>query len=95
MNRGAIAVTIGILLGYVALMSIDPAYGLLYPRGGMVMLGISLALADAGIWVSGRVDLTARTRFQLAAAGWIWLIVQAGCLAYVYAQVDAGPPTPH
>lgn len=89
MKKLAGAVAIGILLGFLALTHVDPTYGLLRPRGGMVTLGISLVMANAAIWISGRSHLALNTRFQLAAAGWIWLLVQAGCLAYVYGQADA------
>ena len=78
-----------ILLGYAALMRIDTAWGLLYPRGGMIMLGISLAIANAAIWVACQSHRSLSARFQLAAAGWIWLVVQAGGTAYVYAHSGA------
>ncbi len=78
-----------VLLGYLALMRVDPMWGLLHPRGGMVMLAISLAIANIGIWLSAQSHFSLSMRFQLAAAGWIWLAVQGGGLAYVYSQSGA------
>lgn len=71
------------LLAYLALMRAHPAWGLLQPRGGLVMLGLSLAAAVGAIVVSTDADRPLNTRFQLAAAGWIWLGVQALALAYL------------
>lgn len=36
------------------------------------------------IWQSGNVQWSAAARFQLAVAGWIWILVQAGGQAYLY-----------
>lgn len=50
------------------------------------MPGISMALACAAIRMTGRSSRVREpsVRFQWAAAGWIWLVVQAGAIAYLY-----------
>lgn len=83
-----ILASILLLLGYGALMRVDPAWGLLQPRGGMAMLAISLAIANVGIWLATQPHRLLATRFQLAAAGWIWPVVQGGCLLYLYSQAS-------
>lgn len=52
------------------------------------MLAISLAIANVGIWRATQPHRLLATRFQLAAAGWIWLVVQGGCLLYLYSQAS-------
>ncbi|GGI53554.1 hypothetical protein [Oxalicibacterium solurbis] len=88
MQTLAIIVSIANLLGYWALMHVDPTFGLLHPRGGMVMLGISLAIANLGIWAAAQPYRSLNARIQLNAAAWIWLIVQGGCTAYLYSQAN-------
>jgi hypothetical protein len=57
----------------------EPAsFGWLYPRGGMVTLAISLALAYGAIHAAGDAHRTARQKFEWSVAGWLWLLVQAG-----------------
>lgn len=85
----AVIVSVFVLLGYVALMRVDSAWGLLYPRGGMVMLALSLAIANVAIWAGMQAHRPLNTRFQIAAAGWIWIAVQSGGLAYLYSQSGA------
>lgn len=73
-----------VLLIYVPLMHGNPTWGLFHPRGGMVMLAVSLIIANVAIWLSTQIDRPLSTRFQLAAAGWIWLAVQGGCIVYLH-----------
>lgn len=80
----AILVSAIVLLAYLLLMRANPAWGFFHPRGGVFMLAISLVIANAGIWLSGQTDRPLNTRFQLAAAGWIWLVVQGGCIVYFH-----------
>jgi|LSQX01.1.fsa_nt_gb hypothetical protein len=81
----ALAVTAGTGLGYLALMRVAPGtFGWTYPRGGMVILMFSLLAANAAIWVAVRADLTLARKFELCAAAWIWLLVQAGGMAWMY-----------
>ena len=83
------AFSVLILLGYAAVMHVDPDWGFLRPRGGMVMLGISLVVANAAIRASCQSHREPKTRFQLGAAGWIWLVVQAGATVYAYCMAAA------
>ncbi|MFT3762060.1 MAG: hypothetical protein QM761_05485 [Pseudoxanthomonas sp.] len=78
-----------VLLGYVALMRVDPGWGLLHPRGGLVVLAVSLAIANVGVWLATQPHRSPGTRFQLAAAGWIWIAAQGGGLAYLYVKSGA------
>lgn len=78
-------VSLGAMLGYLANMQTYAGWTLLQPRGGLVMLAASLAIANPMIWLSGNPDLSLNVRFQLAAAGWIWILVQAGAQVYLYA----------
>jgi len=89
MNLLAFFISALLLLGYLTLMRIDPTWGLFYPRGGMLMLGVSLAIANLGIWLAAHSQMSLSTRFQIAVAGWIWLAVQGGSLAYLYSQSGA------
>lgn len=73
-----------VLLVYVVLMRRDTAWGLLAPRGGMVMLAVSLAIANVFIWMSTDAHRALSTQFQLAAAGWIWILVQGGSITYLW-----------
>lgn len=82
----AIGFSVLVLCAYLMLMRVDPSFGFLHPRGGMAMLGISLAMACAAIWASGHSHRQLNTRFQLAAAGWIWIFVQAGAIVYIRTQ---------
>ncbi len=83
MRLAAALASLAVLALYLVLMPLY-GFGLTQPRGGIVMLGISLALANGMIWQSGNVQWSAATRFQLAVAGWIWILVQAGAQAYLY-----------
>ncbi|WP_129136696.1 hypothetical protein [Luteimonas sp. YGD11-2] len=84
MKRIAALVTLANLLGYLALMQVEPRYSLLQPRGGLLTFGISLAIAWVGLIVASRDDLPLDRRFQYAAAAWIWLLVQSFGLGYIY-----------
>lgn len=70
-------------------MHTGPAWGFLHPRGGMVTLAISLAMVNAESWFSTQQDQAQNIRFQLAAAGWIRLVVQSGSMAYLYLASSA------
>lgn len=77
MQYPATALLVLVPVGHAALMRVDSAFGLLHPRGGMIMPGISMALACAAIRMTGRSSRVREpsVRFQWAAAGWIWLVV--------------------
>ncbi|MFA7588220.1 MAG: hypothetical protein WCY11_18875 [Novosphingobium sp.] len=89
MRLSAALASLGVLAGYLALIPLDPAFGLLQPRGGIVMLGISLAIANGLVWLSRSARWPLATRFQLAAAGWVWIVVQAGAQLYLYIAAAA------
>ncbi|HEY4529486.1 MAG TPA: hypothetical protein VIG97_04030 [Luteimonas sp.] len=76
--------SLAVLAAYPLLMTRYPEFTLLSPRGGVVMQAVSLVIANVGIWQARNEHLTASTRFQLAAAGWIWILVQAGAGIYMY-----------
>lgn len=76
--------SLAVMAGYPLLMTRHPDFTLLSPRGGVVMQGISLLIANVGIWQARNEHLTASMRFQCAAAGWIWILVQAGAGIYMY-----------
>lgn len=61
----------------------DPTWGPLAPRGGMVMIAVSLAITNAFICFSSDAQRALSTRFQLATAGWIWLLVQGGSITWL------------
>lgn len=88
MKLAAGIATLLVLLGYLALMSVDPRYGILHPRGGIVMLGLSLTFANAAIWAGQQSHRPLHLRFQLVVAGWIWILVQAGGHAYLYSHAS-------
>jgi len=79
----ALLASLLVLLFYLALMQVNPRYGFFHPRGGMAMLASSLVLANAAIHAATRPSRPLDERFQLGAAGWIWIVVQGGCTAYV------------
>ncbi|ATD66232.1 hypothetical protein CNR27_01185 [Luteimonas chenhongjianii] len=83
----AAAVSILVLPVYLGLARTDQAWGLFYPRGGMAMLGVSLAIANSLICAGAQPHRSLNMRFQLAAAGWLWLVVQGAGLAYLYSQM--------
>lgn len=76
--------SLAVIAGYPLLMIRYPEFTLLSPRGGVVMQAISLVIANVGIWQAGNERLGASMRFQCAAAGWIWILVQAGGGIYMY-----------
>ena len=84
MKRIAALITLANILGYLALMQVEPRYGLLQPRGGLLTLCISFAIAWVGLLAAGREDLPLDRRFQYAAAAWIWLPVQSVGIGYLY-----------
>ena len=51
-------------------------FTLLSPRGGGVMLGFSLLLANLAVWAGCHPERLLNQRFQLIVAAWIWLVVQ-------------------
>ncbi|MBX3687947.1 hypothetical protein [Dokdonella sp.] len=90
MTKLALLVSALILLGYLALMRLDPlTWGWLRPRGGLAMQAISLAIANFGIHLGAQAQRSLNMRFQLAASGWIWLLVQAGGVFYLYTHWQA------
>ena len=84
MKTAAALATLALVAGYIALMQVDPYWGWTHPRGGLVTFGISLSLANLGVWLAGQTERVLVERFQFAVAAWIWFIVQAGCLAWTY-----------
>ena len=57
MKRIAALITLANILGYLALMQVDPRYSLLQPRGGLLTLCISFAIAWVGLLAASREDL--------------------------------------
>ncbi len=57
------------------------------PRGGVFTLGLSLLVANAGVWLSLQQDRTKADRLQLALAAWIWLLMQFGAMIYLLATL--------
>ena len=54
----AAAITVAILVGYLALMRMAPdVFGWLYPRGGFPILTFSLLAANAALWADVRCFL--------------------------------------
>lgn len=87
MGRFLAAITTAVILTlYLLLARRNPSFTLLTPRGGIVGLGISLLIANAALWFAQQPDRAVSARFQIAAAGWIWLLVQLGALVYLLAQ---------
>ena len=84
MRLPAALASLAVIAGYPLLMTRYPDFTLLSPRGGVVMQAISLLIANFGIWQAGNERLSASMRFQCAAAGWIWILVQAGGGIYMY-----------
>lgn len=85
MRLAAALASLAVVAGYfILLMPAVPGFGLLQPRGGVVMLGLSLLIANALIWQAGNARWNTSARFQLAAAGWIWILVQGGAQVYMY-----------
>ena len=78
----AVSTSMAALLLYGVLALRDPVYTLWAPRGGAFTLSVSLFFASLLVWLSGQQHRPPDQRFQLAAAGWIWLLVQAAALLY-------------
>jgi hypothetical protein len=80
------------LIGYVVLMRIDSAtFRWFRPRGGMVTQALSLAIANFAIWIAAESYRPLNFRFQLAAAGRIWIFTQPLGIAYIlYVKTDEG-----
>lgn len=57
------------------------------PRGGVFTLGLSLLVANVGIWLSQQPDRSVNERFQFAVAAWIWLLMQLGAMIYLLATL--------
>ncbi|WP_333706787.1 hypothetical protein [Ottowia beijingensis] len=72
------------LAAYIALMRVDPSWGLAAPRGGLVMLTATIIAANVAIHFAAAGDAPLRRRFEVGAAGWIWLAVQAIGGWYMY-----------
>ncbi len=71
------------LMLYAALAYRSAEFGLLWPRGGALTLGLSLAVANAAVWASRQAHRSVSLRFQLAVAGWIWLLLQLAAMVYL------------
>lgn len=71
-----------VLVLYAAAVATVPWLGWLSPRGGIVTLGISLLLANGALWFARQPQHSARRRFELTFAAWLWMGVQAGCLLW-------------
>lgn len=78
---------LAIALSYLALVQLSPMYTLLGTRGGIVTLTLSMCLANVLIWLAGDPERSVRRRFELAAAGWLWILVQAGIQIYLHWDV--------
>jgi hypothetical protein len=65
----AAAAALGSAVSYLALLPVSPLVSLFGPRGGIVTLAMSMVLANGLIWMAGHPGRSARTRFELAAAG--------------------------
>jgi hypothetical protein len=89
MRIAAALASLAVLAGCMALIPHYPGFGLLASRGGLVMLGLSLAIANGMVWLSEHDGLSARVRLQLRAAGWIWIVVQGGAQLYLYQAAPA------
>ena len=78
MRYAAIAVSLFVAALNVHLATTRPVHPLVTMRRGIGLLAIPNIL----IFMSANEDRPVSTRFQLAAAGWIWLLVQAGLALY-------------
>lgn len=87
MRYAAIAVSLFVAVLNVHLAATRPVHPLVTMRRGIGMPWLEqvilLAFPNILIFMSANEDRAASTRFQLAAAGWIWLLVQAGLALYV------------
>lgn len=80
-------VSASVLVLYAVLACKSPLFDLLSPRGGAATLGFSLFLANVAVWVAQQSHRSLSERFQLAMAGWIWLLVQLGGTLYVLSEM--------
>lgn len=73
------------IASYVALMRVDPVWGWISPRGGLLLFAGSVVAANLAIRYSvSEYDRPFRHRFEIGVAGWIWLVVQSIAGWYVY-----------
>lgn len=77
-----IIMTLLVLALYLVALGTLPWLGWLSPRGGIATLGISLLLANGALWFARQPQHSARRRFELTFAAWLWMGVQAGCLLW-------------
>lgn len=86
MRYAAIAVSLFVAAIDLHLAATRPVHPLVTMRRGIGMPrlehAIFLAIPNILIFMSANEDRPVSTRFQLAAAGWIWLLVQAGLALY-------------
>ncbi len=86
MRYTALVVSLFVALLNMHLAATRPFHSLLTTRRGIGMPWLEqlilLAIPNTLIFLSASEDHTASTRFQLAAAGWIWILVQAGVALY-------------
>ena len=80
-----ISILVLVLFGVLAEKSL--VFNWFSPRGGVFTLGLSLLVANVGIWLSQQPDRSVNERFQLAAAAWMWLLVQLGAMIYLLATL--------
>lgn len=86
MRLAALVFSLIVLVLEALLIQRDPLITMLGPRGGVVTLGLSLVFANVLVWLSQQPDRTVQQRFQVAAAGWIWLLVQGGAAGHALYQ---------
>lgn len=86
MRYAAIAVSLFVAALNVHLATTRPVHPLVTMRRGIGLPWLEqvilLAIPNILIFMSANEDRPVSTRFQLAAAGWIWLLVQAGLALY-------------
>jgi len=83
MRLAVAAVSVVVMLCYALLAHRSEDYGLLYPRGGALTLGISMLIANFGAYIAYASWQSFADRIQILGAAWIWLLVQLGCLLYL------------
>lgn len=73
------------IASYVALMRLDPMWGWISPRGGLVLFAGSVVAANLAIRYSvSEHGGPLGHRFEIGVAGWIWLVVQSIAGWYLY-----------
>src|SRR5690554_7774826 len=78
MKQAAALISIVVLVLFAVLADKSTVFNWFSPRGGVFTLGLSLLVANVGIWLSQQPDRSVNERFQFAVAAWIWLLMQLG-----------------